>query len=126
MVAFIVLPAVALTLFVCARWAFWLRSRYGAPRWVRPIHWVFGLGGCAQLFINFWTLRKLNGHSGGGEATDPAAKATLVAEGVRTGMTVMALSVVFAMIALVVMLLLTWRYHWDATTPKPRGEPPYR
>ena len=61
-----------------------------------------------------------------GESHDPAQKARALAEGISWAMH--AALVAFAVIAagIVLLLALTWRYHWSAKPEAVPREPPYR
>jgi len=109
-----------------AQWASWLSGRYGAPRWLRTLRWVFGIAALGQLALHYWSFRHLSSVIDRNGSVDPTNKARILAEGISEAMNGIAMGILFTIPSMIVMLVLTWRYHWGAKTPKPRGEPPYR
>lgn len=87
---------------------------------------MFGLAALGQLALHYWSFRHLSGVIDRNGSVDPANKARLLAEGISEAMNGISLGILFALASMIVMLVLTWRYHWSAKTPTPRGEPPYR
>lgn len=118
-------PLFAMTLVVVgallglAYWASWVSSRYGAPRWLRAIKWIFGASAFVHLAGNYWSYRELSGAIDRGTVVDATDRARLLANGIAEAMYNGAIGVLFAIVGMLVMLVLTWRYHWSAKLPIP-------
>jgi hypothetical protein len=120
-VPLLMLPAAVALAF----WARWLGRRYGTPKVVRYLPWTFlgawliGTIGAAAFMLKMFGAVS-------GESIDPSQKARILAEGISESMNMAACSIAFFVLGALVMLLLTWRYHWAAKPEDPGGTPPYR
>ena len=101
-----------------AFWARWLGRRDSAPRFVRHLAWVFGAFWLiGAIGTGYGIMRSFGAVSG--ESVDPSQKARILAEGISEAINVAAASAALLVIGAIVMLALTWRYHWAARPPGP-------
>ena len=112
----VVLPvffvAIALVISV-ALWVRWIWMRYQASHrsliaWMLTTAVLFALGICGMLM----GLIKAFG-AVGGESIDPSQKARILAEGISEGMNCSVLGLLPLLVMPVVLVVLTWKYHWS-------------
>jgi hypothetical protein len=105
------------------RWGRWLSGLYGAPRGLR---WVGLIGGLAPPAGTAFTVYGLVRTFGALQGGDAAQKQARLAEGIASAMRGTAIGLGLFALTIVLLLVLTWRFHWSAKEPKASGAPPYR
>ena len=122
------IPALGITLLMTTGlvlWARWLGRLYGVPRFVRHLAWFFAA--VWALGAAWSVMGMLEGFGAiSSESVDPSQKARILAEGIAESMNALAISAALLLFGAVVMLVLTWRYHWTAKPPNVPRDPPYR
>ncbi len=123
---FVALAATAAVVGV-VRWSRFVASRYGAPRWTRYVgpsgviaSAGIGVGGTAV------GLHRALHIFDDAPAVDPSDKARILAEAISEAMHMAFIGTGIALATVIFLLILTFRYHWSARSPKPLGSPPYR
>lgn len=113
---FFVLIAIAISI---ALWVRWLWMRYQAARrsliaWMLTTVVLLAHGVCGTLM----GLIKAFG-AVGGESIDPSQKARVLAEGISEGMNCSVFGLLPLLVIPVVLVVITWRYHWSKAKKAP-------
>jgi hypothetical protein len=113
---FFVLVAIAISLAVWVRWL-WMHypaSHRSLNTWMLTTVVLLALGVCGMLV----GLIKAFG-AVGGESIDPSQKARVLAEGISEGMNCSVFGLLPLLVMPVVLVVLTWKYHWSKAKKTP-------
>lgn len=122
--ALVALAVLLVTAFAIVKWSRWLGGRYGAPRWVR---WVGPIG------LVLWAPQPLFGAvrtilyveaTNGGSAADRQQRLSYGSAELLYA--TLFYGVLIEVILVILLVALTWKYHWAAKAPTAKGLPPYR
>jgi len=121
---FAVIGIACVVTLALAAWARWLGGRYGAPRFLRWLAWLFVAAGAFEVVGLVRGVTEMQSAFNG--AVGAADRQRILANGIAETVYTTALGLVAGLLGVLVMLVLTYRFHWSAKTPKVEGQPPYR
>ncbi len=122
------LVPLTLVALAVAYWTRWLAWQPRVPAWLgRILRWAYVVVIPTPAIGIMITIHGLRMAFAAVESDDPSQKARILAEGISEAMNATAFVIALLFVELVLLLVLTWRYHWSkAPSVEVPGSPPYR